>query len=94
MTSCKRNAVDDMNERQSRIIAREIRRHEDGGLFCDVLEVCQSMYRERRKRQPRLPTNRNEIRDALQTFRLFSNDGGKNMIQHNDAETGLIVLFY
>ena len=42
--ACKRKVVDDMNERPPKSIARELRKHEDGGLLpCDVRAVRQSI---------------------------------------------------
>ncbi|KAL8594674.1 hypothetical protein ACOMHN_052407 [Nucella lapillus] len=74
-TMCKRKAVDDISERPSKIILTELTNRPDGELVPkDVKAVRQSIYRERRKLQPKLLTCRVEVHEALRDRNITSND--------------------
>ncbi|KAL8594206.1 hypothetical protein ACOMHN_030100 [Nucella lapillus] len=91
-TVCKRKAVDDISERPSKIILTELTNRPDGELVPkDVKAVRQSIYRERRKLQPKLPTCRVEVHEALRDRNITSNDG-EEMLQFNNERTGIILF--
>lgn len=91
-TVCKRKAVDDISERPSKIILTELTNRPDGELVPkDVKAVRQSIYRERRKLQPKLPTCRAEVHEALRDRNITSNDG-EEMLQFNNERTGIILF--
>ncbi|KAL8584038.1 hypothetical protein ACOMHN_022378 [Nucella lapillus] len=91
-TVCKRKAVDDISERPSKIILTELTNRPDGELVPkDVKAVRQSIYRERRKLQPKLPTCRVEVHEALRDRNITSNDG-EEILQFNNERTGIILF--
>ena len=57
----------------------------------DVANVRQSVYRARRKTQPKLPKSRQETHQALDEF-SFQSTNGENMIYVNDPNSGIIMF--
>ena len=75
-TECKRKAAENLTERPSKVIMKEIVSKPDTDLVPkDLIAIRQAMYRERRKKFPALPKTRQEVHEALQHYDITSNQG-------------------
>ena len=91
---CKRRAADDLLERPSKIIGLELQNGtaEEGDMLPnDMIGIRRAVYRERRKKTPKLPKNREETHQCLRDYVLESSRG-EAMIQVNDEDSGIIVF--
>lgn len=91
---CKRRAADDLLERPSKIIGLELQNGtaEEGDMLPnDMIGIRRAVYRERRKKTPKLPKNREETHQYLRDYVLESSRG-EAMIRVNDEDSGIIVF--
>lgn len=88
--NCRQRGAEELYERPSKLIRLEIQN-------ADMLEareldlVRRSMYKERRKRHPKLPTSRQETHEVSTSYHLTSLKG-EEMIQAKDHNSGIIIL--
>lgn len=90
--NCKRKATEDMSERPSKVILKEIQNNDTGELIPqDLVSVRQAIYRVRRKTQPKLPTSKEETILTLNEYDLKSSND-ENMIFLSNSDTNIVML--
>ena len=57
----------------------------------DLKNIAMSMYRERRKRFPKLPKSRLEVHETLEGLNLQTNKN-ESFTLVNDAESGIVIF--
>ena len=92
---CKKRYLEETTERPKKVIITELGKKEktetDKLLPEDVSSVRRSVYRARRKTQPKLMKSREETHEYLTEYSLTSTNGEK-MIYVNDGSSGIIMF--
>ena len=58
----------------------------------DLKSVSQALYRERRKKYPKIPKSREETMDALAMLSPILTSKGEDFLLVNDRETGIVIF--
>lgn len=88
----KRKAIESICERPSKLFHSYLRENSTNSITTqDVKYIKHNMLQARASVRPKLPKNRQEVHDILQTMDIKTYDG-KQFLQTNDAEKG--VLFF
>jgi hypothetical protein len=89
---CVRHNSGDISQRPSKVIRGELQKMDENLLNSrDLKNVAMSMYRERRKRFPKLPKSRLEVHKTLEGLNLQTNKN-ESFTLVNDAESGIVIF--
>lgn len=90
--TCKRKAVEQPNERPLKLICTELP-GESSINYNDINSIRRSMYSERRKQRPSLPTNQDEVLQALRNVKEYqTHDQDSLQIFVIDHDSKIVML--
>lgn len=93
--SVKRKAVNELSATPAKIIRKEItsvpREMQQNLTRDDVKCIKRNLYIKRRQQYPPLPKNRDECHDALECFKIESNED-ENMLLFNDRNSNIVIF--
>lgn len=88
----KRKAKDDICEKPSKLIHRELMKNDISTLTTkDVELVRRCMYNSRRSLQPKLPTSTKEVHELLENISVTTNKG-ENFVAVNDKVKNIVMF--
>jgi hypothetical protein len=58
----------------------------------DIISARHALYRERRKRFPKLPESREEVNTALENLRPILTNKGEDFVLINDSVSGIVIF--
>ena len=94
MVNVKRKVHEDVSARPSKLIRNELFEQckEENVRTGDIISVRHALYRERRKRFPKLPEFREEVNTALENLRPTLTNKGEDFVLINDSVSGIVIF--
>jgi len=90
----KRKAHEDVSARPSKATRKTLfEQYKEENLRTeDIISVRQVLYRERRKRFPKLPKSREEVNTALENLKPILTNKGEDFVLINDSVSGIVIF--
>ena len=89
----KRKATEDISSRPAKIIKNELFASNEENLKpSDITSLCQALYRERRKKFPKLPSSIEEVSDVLNFLKPINTSKDEDLLLVNDADSRIVIF--
>ena len=89
----KRKTAEDISSRPAKVIKNELFASNEENLKpSDITSLRQALYRERRKKFPKLPSSIEEVSDVLNFLKPINTSKDEDLLLVNDADSRIVIF--